>query len=336
MITRFLRTRAGLAFVAWIALVAPRPALGTPEADTTSVTVARVAPEYASRLAHLDCMNVSSADVRDVLQHVPAPRIVLLQGSVPIVTMEPFARFLIALGYPEARLTNPQDGAYSYNSFADSRKLAGALAYDYERTALAPMLIGHSQGGALAIRVLHELAGTFDSEIEVVDPSTGEPLGRTTIVDPYTRHVRPVVGMRLSYVAALATGWLPRVLLGQWKILPHLRAVPDSVIEFTGFDLAHDPIAGNWLGVSPYRALGSAEVRNVVLPATYSHVELPRVEHLAADRVARSWIEGWSPGASTEGAAPETGNIVHAADIWHSVKRHWCMQAQRLLALSPS
>ena len=49
-------------------------------------------------------------DVREVLAHVPAPRIIALHGSVPIMTMAPFAEFLIAMGYPAERLRNPRDG----------------------------------------------------------------------------------------------------------------------------------------------------------------------------------------------------------------------------------
>jgi hypothetical protein len=27
----------------------------------------------------------------------------------------------------------------------------------------------------------------------------------------------------------------------------------------------------------------------------------------------------------------DTTNLLHAADIWYSVKKHWCLEAQRLL-----
>ena len=64
----------------------------------------RIPQPVAQRLAALDCERVSASDVRDVLARAPAPRIVLLQGSVPLVTMEPFARFLADMGYPEDRL----------------------------------------------------------------------------------------------------------------------------------------------------------------------------------------------------------------------------------------
>ena len=206
------------------------------------------------------------------------------------------------------------------------------LAFEYEKTGLEPMLIGHSQGGALAIRVLHELAGAFHDALPVVDPVSGAALARTTIVDPRTKRTRPVVGLHVAYATALATGWLPRVLLGQWTMLPRLRTIPDTVTEFTGFDIPNDPIAGNLLGISPYAASGTAQVRNVVLPSDYSHVEIPLADRLPEDPDIRSWIDAWQPGSARATPEGNPRNLIHAADIWHSVKRHWCLQAQRLLA----
>jgi hypothetical protein len=300
-------------------------------AVAVSGTIERVDPAVAAHLRVLDCARVGAGDVANVLARVPAPRIVLLQGSVAFVTMEPFARFLIAMGYPAARLANPRDGAVSYGSFGDSAALAGELAFDYERTGLAPMMIGHSQGGMLALRTLYELAGAFHDEVHVVDPATRRTLDRTSIVDPHSGRTRPVVGLHVAYVAALATGWLPRLLLGQWSMLPRLRRVPDTVDEFTGFSLPHDAIAGNLLGESPYVATGHAYVRNVTLPARYHHVALPRIEHLAADPAIRAWIDSWSPDSPAALPPGDTDNLVHAADIWYSIKRHWCLQARHLL-----
>ncbi|MEA2649553.1 MAG: hypothetical protein QOG61_1988, partial [Candidatus Binataceae bacterium] len=99
------------------------------------------------RVLALDPANISAADVRDVLAHTPAPRIITLQGSVALITMEPFAEYLAAMGYPEARLKDPRDGSLSQGSFADSAQLAGTVAWYYETEGMMPMLIGHSQGG---------------------------------------------------------------------------------------------------------------------------------------------------------------------------------------------
>jgi hypothetical protein len=290
-------------------------------------------PELLAQVEALDPLHVSAADVRDVLARAPAPRIILLQGSIAFVTMKPFGEFLIAMGYPQARIRNPRDGSLSYSSFGDSAVLAGMLAWYYEHDGMMPMLIGHSQGGMLVVRTLQELDGDFASEIHVVDPLTGEPEARTTVIDPLTGVQRPVVGLKVPYAAAIATGRLPRLLLGQWTMLVRLRRVPDTVDEFTGFRIPFDPIAGEFGGSDPYVATGSAVVRNVELPIWYSHIALPDARHLAAQPATRGWIEAYVPGAAPP-ALPDnvdTTNLVHAADIWYSVRKHWCLAAQRLL-----
>ena len=263
---------------------------------------------------------------------LPAPRIINLAGSVPIVTMEPFAEFLIAMGYPEASLRDPRDGSLSTSSYTASEQLAGTIAWHYEQDGMRPMLIGHSQGGMLVVRTLHELAGAFNDEIPVYDPVADAALPRTTIRDPYTHATRPVVGLEVSFAAALATGALPRLLLGQWTMLPRLRKIPDTTLAFTGFTVAWDPIAGNFGTGTPYVALGTADVRNVTLPATYSHIGLPITEHLAANPVTRAWIDAYRPDAIPpvpDASDVDVRNLLHAADLWYSIRVHWCSEGLR-------
>lgn len=166
-----------------------------------------------ARFLALDCEH--AADMAAARGEIPAPRIVNLQGSVPIVTMESFAQFLIDMGYPEASLRDPNDGSLSQSSYTSSEELAGMLAWYYERDGMRPMLIGHSRGGMLVVRTLHELAGGFNDAINVYDPVTRTVQPRTTIRDPYSHAERPVVGLSVAFAAALATGTLPRILLGQ-------------------------------------------------------------------------------------------------------------------------
>ena len=45
-----------------------------------------------------------------MLAKAPAPRIILFQGSLTAITMEPFGEFLIAMGYPEKQVRDPRDG----------------------------------------------------------------------------------------------------------------------------------------------------------------------------------------------------------------------------------
>jgi hypothetical protein len=280
-------------------------------------------PAAEERVLALDPERISDRMVHETLALAPAPRIINLHGSIPLVTMRPFAEFLIAMGYPAERLRNPRDGSLTYSSYTDSRELAGALAWHYEREGMVPMLIGHSQGGMLAIKVLQDLSGASGDPIAVWSPLADAPEPRFTIVDPLTGAARPVVGLRVPYASALATGSIMRVLLGQWDMVSRLRSVPDSVEEFTGFFIEWDPIAG------------TAAVRNVTLPADYGHISLPLAAHLAANPATRAWVSGYSPrgerAALPAGADLDTRNILHAADIWYSVKKHWCLEAQRLI-----
>ncbi|MGH8852048.1 MAG: hypothetical protein ACREYD_13750 [Casimicrobiaceae bacterium] len=296
---------------------------------------ARLELAVEDRILALDPAHITPLEVRDVLSRAPAPRIINLQGSVAFITMKPFAEYLVAMGYPESQLRDPHDGSMSRSSFADSEKLAGEIAWYYETEGMVPMLIGHSQGGMLAIKVLYELNGSFHRAIPVWNPMTGQAEPRTTIVDPLTGVERPVVGLKVGYVAALATGKLPRLLLGQWNMLDKLTSIPDTVEDFTGFSIAWDLIAGTPPGSEEYRAEGSAHVRNVELSAMTSHIRMPRTRYLTGNPATRAWIDEYDPAAPPaplpEGPGIDTANIVHAADIWYSVKQHWCIEAQRLI-----
>ncbi len=282
------------------------------------------------------CASAAGVPDAQALADLPAPRIIGLSGSVPVVTMAPFAEFLIAMGYPEASLRNPRDGSLSTSSYTGSEELAGTVAWYYERDAMRPMLIGHSQGGMLVVRTLHELAGAFHDDVAVFDPVAGQAQPRTTIRDPYTQDERPVVGVEVAFGAALATGTLPRVLLGQWSMIPRLRRIPDTARDFTGFAIAWDPIAGNFATAPPYAATGTAQVRNVMLPASYTHIGMPITLHLAEDPVTRAWIEGWRPDRDAPvpaAAEVDTRNLLHAADLWYSIRLHWCHEGRRRQSL---
>ena len=296
---------------------------------------AMVDAALARQILALSPERITARDVSDILARGPAPRIVLLQGSVALVTMRPFAEFLIAMGFPADRLRRAQDGALTWPSSGSSEELAGTLAWHFEADGMMPLLIGHSQGGMLAIRTLHELAGAFHDSVPVWNPIADKAESRVTIIDPLTGELRAVVGLTVPYAAALATGKLPRLVLGQWSMLAKLRSIPDTVEEFTGFALEWDLIAGQFPGAEPYRAVGSARVRNVNLPESYSHMALPRAQHLAAHPRTRRWIDDYVPGTATatlpDPEEIDATNLLHAADIWYSVKKHWCLAVQRLI-----
>jgi hypothetical protein len=314
---------------AWPATAGPSPSSEAPPRLTS------LDPALEDRVLALDPQRISAAEVRDVLARAPAPRIICIQGSFPLITMKPFAEFLIAMGYPEERLRDPRDGSVSRGSFTDSERLAGELAWYYESEGMMPLLIGHSQGGMLAIKVLYELNGSFHRAIPVWNPRSGKSEQRTSIIDPLTGRQRAVVGLKVGYVAALATGKLPRFLLGQWSMMGKLRGIPDTVEDFTGFSIAWDMIAGTPPWGEKYHANGSARVREVELPATTSHILMPRSRYLTRNPATRVWIDDYDPSAPPtalpEGPGVDNANIVHAADIWYSVKKHWCIEAQRLI-----
>jgi hypothetical protein len=320
-VSRPPRVARALVLASLFAVVVPRALAAEPQR----------AADPASLLS-LDCDRLSGVDAAERMQGLPAPRIVNLHGSVPIVTMQAFADFLIAMGYPEASLRDPFDQSLTYSSFADSEALAGAIAWYYERDGMRPMMVGHSQGGMMVMRTLHELTGAFHAEVRVFDPTTRTAQPRTSIRDPRSGRERPVVEMQVAFAAAIATGKLPRVLLGQWTMLPKLRKVPDSAVEFTGFTIAWDPIAGNLAEGDPYVATGTSAVRNVLLPASYSHIAAPITEHLATQSATRGWVLAWRPDAP-EPARPQVPgldlrNLELAADLWYSIRRHWCLEGQ--------
>ncbi len=141
------------------------------------------------RILALDPDRIGDADVRNSLAAGPTPRIVLVHGGIAGVylMMESFGKFLVGMGYPEARIRDPRDGEWSQNPYRSSERLAGQLAWYYERDGMRPMLIGHSQGGMQTVKVLHELAGDYGDRVPVWNPVTDQSENRQTILDPLTR-----------------------------------------------------------------------------------------------------------------------------------------------------
>ena len=285
------------------------------------------------RLLALDPEHVTDEEVRTVLARGPTPRIMLLHGGIyPVqLLMESFGRFLVGMGYPQSRIRDPGDGAWSYSPYDDAEKLAGILAWDYERTGVRPMLIGHSQGGMQAVKVLHELAGHFDDHVRVYDPLRNAFDERTAIVDPLTGETRPVIGdVRVSYASAVGAGGATFIMPNQWSMAGKLDSIPDTVDDFTGFTVGIDLIGG----ATHYDPNGSAHVRNIALPITYNHIFVPAVGSLADEPVVRDWINAYAPGDTRDPSTlpgDAAAHVLWAADVWYSIKRHWCLEAQRLV-----
>jgi len=314
----------------------------TPPAAPVPVGTAVVAalnldPALEERILALDPDRIAPDDVRNTLSKGPTPRIILVHGGIyPVhLAMESFGEFLVGMGYPEARIRHPGDGRWSHSPYEDSAQIAGFAAWVYERDAMPPMLVGHSQGGIQVVKVLRELDGAYADSISVWDPLADAPEGRTTIEDPLTGKERPVRGLTLSYASAAAAGGAALMLPNQWSMIGNVHTVPDTVAEFTGFSIVFDTWA--WTsGVSDdneFRPAGKTRVRNVELPWTYNHVVFPVSSDFPKDPAVRAWIEAYTPAAARSPAPlqAEGRSVLWAADVWFSVRRHWCLEAQRLI-----
>jgi hypothetical protein len=213
--------------------------------------------------------------------------------------------------------------------------LAGIVAFYYEKDGMVPMLIGHSQGGMQAVKILYVLAGDYADAVPVWNPATDFAEKRTTIVDPLTGRVVPVVGgFKVAYASAVAAGGAAFFLPNQWTMLGKLRSIPDTVEDFTGFAIDFDLWAWTVPGVAEGRDFakgGHARVRNVVLPATNNHVFIPMTDDLLDNAAARAWIETYVPGTKVARPASSPDNVEWAADVWWSVKKFWVIEAQRLI-----
>jgi hypothetical protein len=239
------------------------------------------------------------------------------------------------MGYASAKIRDPADGAYSQNPFGSTERLAGEIAWYYERDGVRPMLVGHSQGGIQAVKVLYELDGAFTQKIPVWNAAKDAPEQRFSIVDPLTGTERPVLGVSVAYASVVGAGGVALLAPVHWGMAQRLHVIPNTVDEFTGYNIDFDLIALTLPGAAPYRHNGTAQVRNVSLPATYNHVFVPLTQVLASDAKMRDWINAYVPGVDN-GAPPGADegrgtNAFWAADVWFSIKKHWCLEAQRLI-----
>ncbi|MEP7328862.1 MAG: hypothetical protein ABI777_06600 [Betaproteobacteria bacterium] len=288
----------------------------------------------AARIMALDPDRISDADVQQVLRHGPVPRIMLLHGGIfPVhLSMTSFGNFLVGMGYPEEKIRDPRSGDWSYSPYADAERLAGIAAWYYEHDRMPPMLIGHSQGGMQAIKVLYVFAGAYAADVPVWNPLTDFAEGRTSVRDPGTGRERPVVGLSLDYVSAVGAGGAAFLLPNQWSLLDRLHTIPDTVENFTGYTIGVDLWAWTLPTTGRYVSAGTAHVRNVTLSAANSHVLVPVTADFAADPDARAWIDAYRPDVAPGPPPPSAGpNLQWAADVWWSVKKHWALEAQRSL-----
>ena len=312
----------------------------TPLPDGASVSAKPVVlpPSLQDKILALDPGHVTDKDIRETLASAPAPQVINIHGGIfPVyLVMGSFSGFLAGMGYPEASAKLP-DGSCSFSCYDSAGRIAGVAAWYYERTGLRPMIVGHSQGGMQAVKVLHYLAGHFTEKISVWNPVTQHEENRVEFLDPITGQKRPVVGLCLAYATAVGAGGLTRMLPNQWDLADKLRRIPDSAEEFTGFYLGLDLFGGDALGFGTancYKAEGKAAVRNVQLPTSYHHSTVPHTKHLAENQQVRDWVNNYTPSDAPEfdgHFTADTDNILWGADVWHSIKKHWVLELQNLI-----
>jgi len=295
--------------------------------------------DLEDRILALDPDHIDERDITAVLCRAPAPRVININGGIyPVyLYMKSFSQFLIGMGYPEDRVRSPADGTWSVSCYQSASSIAGLVAWHYEKEGMRPMLIGHSQGGIQAIKVLHALDGAFGDRLPVWNPFTGRAEKRYAVIDMVTGEEIHVVGVKVTYASAVTSGGLTRIMPNQWSMAFRLRQIPDSVIEFTGFSFGMDPLGGDLMGFGPantYNANFAAIVRNVRLPLAYGHLMMPDTRHLVRTKEMRDWINAYLPTNSPELDVTfdgDTRHILWAADVWHSIKKHWVLELQRII-----
>jgi hypothetical protein len=319
--------------------VAPREAMAPAIAPGNVLHSVAMDRALEERILALDPGRISAADVRETLSKAPAPRIFLIRGGIyPVyLAMESFGAFLIGMGYPEERILTPHENDWSLSPYETAPTLAGMIAWCYEREGVRPTIVGHSQGGIQAVKVLHEFAGVWSTELNPYNPTLRQFEPRTTIVDPLTGRQRPVLGLRLGLVAAVGTGGWALMLPHHWIVVDRVRMIPDTVEEFVGYRIGFDLWALDgpaFEHLKSFHANGKAVVRNVWLPEDYAHVMVPATRELLKDPAMRAWIDAFVPDQpSALAPLPEgpSDNVMFAANIWHDLKKHWTIEAQRFV-----
>ena len=157
-------------------------------------------------------------------------------------------------------------------------------------------------------------------------------------IEPDDRPLGSILAMGDPMVANYGAGGLARLLPNQWDMCGRLRTIPDSVEEFTGFYKGMDPLGGDFLGygrANLSKPAGRARVRTVRLPSWYRHGYIPDTKHLLRSEAIKDWINAYDP-ARPPSSIPkfdaDSRYILWAADVWHSIKKHWVLELQRLSA----
>ncbi len=324
-----------------------RHGLDTPQAEAIEndfgLKKYSLTPEAEDKILALDPEHVTEKDIRETLTNAPAPRIVNIHGGIYPVheRMISFSQFLIGMGYPEASIRLPNDGTWTFSCYESAEMITGMIAWYYEKEGLRPMIVGHSQGGMQAVRILGYLAD--DSQLHVWNPLKWQREDRYEITDPLTGKSRTVAGLKLPYVTVMGAGGLTRILPNQWDMnFRRFHTIPDSCEEFTGFYKGRDLLGGDLLGytsLNEFEASGSARVRNIELPAPWKHGAVPDTKHLLKSQAIIDRINAYTPPSEANFSVESNDDTLNeetlyypwAQDVWYSIKKHWVIELQNLI-----
>ena len=95
----------------------------------------------------------------------------------------------------------------------------------------------------------------------------------------------------------------------------------------------------SWISLSN----GQAVVRTVRLPSRYHHGSIPDTRHLLESQEIKDWINRYQPAPGPvltpildQEFDVDSRHILRAAEVWHSIKRHWVLELQRMIRAQPS
>ena len=137
-------------------------------------------------------------------------------------------------------------------------------------------------------------------------------------------------------MSAVGAGGAAFLLPNQWSMLGKLRTIPDTVDEFTGYSIGLDLWAWTVGGVDDTirKQTASAKVRNVTLAAEIQPRDGAR-HRATGPRRRRSGRGSTRTRPASAAAAERRGKPgMWAADVWYSVKKHWVLEAQRLIRVT--
>ena len=307
-------------------------------------------PDLARRILALDPERITPEDIARTLSKGPTP---WLMGIAPLppwaVEFLNLIQFFVKSGYPPGRIGDPRINDYRINWREKPEVIGGMAAWFYENDGMAPILIGWSGGGILVVHVLHTLNGSLDTEkVRMVNARTGKIEERTWFRDFHTGESRPMRELRIPFAAALAAGGLGRYVQSKvWPIVQGLHRIPDTVQEFLGFkapldifgtDMLNGSDAG-FIEANRFQPMGTARVRSIMTDDSYEHFWVVHCNELLDDPQGTVWIQNYRPDPgygqrdyrSTRAFSFVEGKRnLFCGELWHGVKKHWALSAQRV------